>query len=136
MIHAIQIQRTREEPRGCSPEGGRRRGPGALEVHGEMAMVVFGGNEVLDGIQESTARLVVWSLVSRVSCNGDGAQLELDVLAGKLWTRRRSASRRGFGKRRSYQRFRRTRQSLWRDLMSRGARSLRQSLVGVLSGRR
>jgi hypothetical protein len=63
-----------------------------------MATVVLGGDEVLDGIQESTARLVVQSLVSRVSHNGDGVQLELDVLAGKLWTRRRSASRRGFGK--------------------------------------
>jgi hypothetical protein len=136
MIHAIQIQRTREEGGRSSLGRGRRRGPGVLELHGQMAMVVFSGDEVLDGVQESTARLVVWSLVSRVSCNGDGAQLELDVVAGKLWTRTRLASRRGFEKRCSYQRFRRTRRSLWRDLMSRGARSLRQSLIGVSSGGR
>jgi hypothetical protein len=96
-----------------------------------MATVVLGVNEVLDGVQESTARLVVRSLVSRVSCNGDNAQLELDVLAGKLWTQRRSANKRGFGKRRSYQRFRASRRSRWRDLTDQGVPEFWQFLAGV-----
>jgi hypothetical protein len=36
------------------------------------------------------------------SCNGDEGRLELDDLAGVLWAWRRMASRKGYGKRRSY----------------------------------
>jgi hypothetical protein len=52
---------------------GRRRGPAVLDLHGEALLAGFGGDGLLDDVQESTARLVVRSLVSRASCNSDGA---------------------------------------------------------------
>jgi hypothetical protein len=52
---------------------GRRRGPVVLDLYGEALPVDFGGDGVLDDVPESTTRLVVRSLVSRASCNGDGA---------------------------------------------------------------
>jgi hypothetical protein len=52
---------------------GHRWGLAILDLHGEALPVGFGGDGVLDDVQESTARLVVRSLVSRASCNGDSA---------------------------------------------------------------
>jgi hypothetical protein len=40
---------------------GRRRGPAVLDLHGEALPVGFGGDGVLDDVQESTVRLVVRS---------------------------------------------------------------------------
>jgi hypothetical protein len=77
MIHAIQIQRTREELRGCSPEGGRRRGPGILELQGEGVLAGFDGDGVLDGVQESTARSRTWSSTSEASCKLAEERLEI-----------------------------------------------------------
>jgi hypothetical protein len=44
-----------------------------LDLHGEALPAGFDGDGVLDDVQESTVRLVVRSLVSRASCNDDGA---------------------------------------------------------------
>jgi hypothetical protein len=39
-------------------------------------MVVLGGDEVLDGVQESTAMTTVCSEISKVSCNDGDGRLE------------------------------------------------------------
>jgi hypothetical protein len=46
---------TGEEPRGCSPEGDRRRGPGGSRDHGEAVPTVFDGDGIHDGLQEVAA---------------------------------------------------------------------------------
>jgi hypothetical protein len=56
-----------------------------------------------EGVQVITARLKVWSPISRASCNGDDARLELDDLTVACWTQRRTASTERSGWRRSYQ---------------------------------
>jgi hypothetical protein len=43
--------------------------------------VILDGDEVLDGVQEITARSKAWSSISEASCNGVQPQLELDDLA-------------------------------------------------------
>jgi hypothetical protein len=70
---------------------------------------VLVGDGVLEGVQEFKARSMAWSSVLVASCNGDGGRLELDDLAGVLWAWRRTASRKGSGKRRSYPVFRSSR---------------------------
>jgi hypothetical protein len=42
---------------------------------------ILDGDEVLDGVQEITARLKAWSLISEASCNSVKPWLELDDLA-------------------------------------------------------
>jgi hypothetical protein len=49
--HAVEKKRGRS-----SPERRRRRGPGALEIVGEVAPVVLDGDGVHDGDQEIKAR--------------------------------------------------------------------------------
>jgi hypothetical protein len=83
-------------------EEDRRRGPAVLELHGEVLPVGFNGDGVLDGVQGFKARSKAWSLALVASCNGDEGQLELGDLAGVLWAWRRTASRKGSGKRQSY----------------------------------
>jgi hypothetical protein len=46
---------TGEEPRGCSPEGDRRRGLGDSGDHSEVVPKVFDGDGVHDGLQEVAA---------------------------------------------------------------------------------
>jgi hypothetical protein len=65
-------------------------------------MVVLGGDEVLNGIQEITAMLEVRSSIPRVPCNGVGARLELDDSSMGCWTRRSAAISERTGRRRSY----------------------------------
>jgi hypothetical protein len=57
---------------------------------------------MLDGVQEFKARSKAWSSALVASCNGDEGRLELGDLAGVLWAWRRTANRKGSGKRRSY----------------------------------
>jgi hypothetical protein len=87
--------------------------PTALEIVGEVVPVVLDGDGVHDGLQEITASPKVWSTISRTSCNGGKGRLELGVLAGELWARRRSAWRRRSGMRHSYQRLRTSRRVRW-----------------------
>jgi hypothetical protein len=83
--------------------------PTALEIIGEVVPAVLDGDGVHDGLQEIMASPKVWSTISRTSFNGGEGRLELGVLAGELWARRRSTRRRGSGMWRSYQRFRTSR---------------------------
>jgi hypothetical protein len=85
-------------------EKGRRRGPAALEINGEVSPVVLCVDGVHDGLQRITESPKAWSTIFRAPCNSDEGWLELDVPADVLWARRRSERRRVFGKRRSYQR--------------------------------
>jgi hypothetical protein len=93
----------------------RRRGSGGSGDHGEVLSAFPGGDGVHDGVLLEQAKATACSEISGVSCKREERRLELGVLAGELWVRRRSASRRGFGKRRSYQRIRRLRRPWWRS---------------------
>jgi hypothetical protein len=81
---------------------GHRRGPAVLEFHDGVLPMILDGDEVLDGVQEITARSKAWSSISGASCNGVKPRLELGDLAAVFWARRRMASRREFGWRQSY----------------------------------
>jgi hypothetical protein len=73
----------------------------------------------------------VCSEISRASCKREERRLELGVLAGELWARRRSARRRGYGMRRFYQRFRTLRRVWWRGRLARGALESAEFLAKV-----
>jgi hypothetical protein len=63
------LDRAVENRRGrSSPERRRRRGPGALEIIGEVVPVVLDGDGILDGLQEVTASPRGWSTILRASC--------------------------------------------------------------------
>jgi hypothetical protein len=63
------LDRTVETKKGrSSPEEGRRRGAGGSRDHGEGVPAGFDGDEVLDDVQESTARSKTWSSTSEASC--------------------------------------------------------------------
>jgi hypothetical protein len=66
-------------------EKGRRRGPAALEINGEVSLMVLCINGVHDGLQRITASSKMWSTIFRAPCNSDEGWLELDVLADVLW---------------------------------------------------
>jgi hypothetical protein len=88
--------------------------------------VIIGGDGVHDGLQEITASSKVWSTISRASYNGGEGRLELAVLVGVLWAWRRSAKRRGSGKRRSYQEVQEDKASLLAQQGRRGCSSSRR----------
>jgi hypothetical protein len=93
--------------------------------------VVPGDDEVLDGAQEVTTSLVVRSLVSRASCNGDGMWLELDGPTVRCWTRRSVASTERGGRRWSYHGIREIEASLvarlWTMMRSKATRIIHRS---------
>jgi hypothetical protein len=64
--------------------------------------VVPGVDRVYDGVHLEQAKATVCSEILRASCKREERRLELGVLTGELWARRRSARRRGSGKRHSY----------------------------------
>jgi hypothetical protein len=105
----MKIRRMLEREREELIVAHRRRGSGGFGDHGEVLPADFGGDGVLDGDQLEQAKATVCSEISRVSCKREERRLELGVLAGELWARRRSARRRGSRKRHSYQRIRRLR---------------------------
>jgi hypothetical protein len=80
-----------------------------------------------DGVQLEQAKVTVCSEISRASCKCEERQLELGVLAGELWARRRSARRRGSGKRRSYQGV----QDIEARLVARSASSRGTGVLGI-----
>jgi hypothetical protein len=103
----------------------------ALELDGDGDLGVLDDGEVRDGVQLEQAKATVCSEISRASCKCEERRLELGVLAGELWARRRSARRRGSRKRRSYQGFRMSRRVWWRGLLARGALESSEFLAKV-----
>jgi hypothetical protein len=105
--------------------------PGSSGVDGEVAAVVPGDDEVLDGAQEVTMSLVVRSLVSRACCNGDGAWLELDGPTVRCWTQRIATSTERVRRRWSYHGVREINASLvarlWRMMRSKATRIVHRS---------
>jgi hypothetical protein len=82
-----------------------------------------------DGVQLEQAKATVCSEISRASCKCEERQLELGVLVGELWARRRSARRRGSGKRRSYQGV----QDIEARLVARSASSRCTGVLGIFT---
>jgi hypothetical protein len=74
-----------------------------------MATLVLSGDEVLDGVQEISSKLEVWSSISRVPYKTDGTRMELDDPSVGCWTRRSAASRERTRRRQLTMVFRRTR---------------------------
>jgi hypothetical protein len=103
----------------------------ALEVGGDGDLGVLDDGEVRDGVQLEQAKAKVCSEISSASCKREERRLELGVLAGELWARRRSARRRGSGMQRSYQRFRTLRRVWWRGRLARGALESAEFLAEV-----
>jgi hypothetical protein len=96
-----------------------------LEIHVEVLPAVPDSDGVYDGVQEITAMSKVWSSISRVSCNGDGARLEFSAAAVKsrAWMNTSHIERdRGVGHTRRCRSSRRVR---WRSMRGRGALELR-----------
>jgi hypothetical protein len=83
----------------------RRQDPAVLELHGEVLLVGFNGDGVLDGVQEFTARSRVWSSISEASCKYAEERLEVSGASARRGARQRSARVRRSGKRHSYQEF-------------------------------
>jgi hypothetical protein len=72
------LDRAVEKRRGRSSlERHLRRGPGALEIIGEVVPVVLDGDGVLDGLQEVAASPRGWSTILRASCIDGKGRLEI-----------------------------------------------------------
>jgi hypothetical protein len=76
-----------------SPEKSHRWGSVVLENDGEVVLAFVVPRDGVDGVQKIAANLQVRSSVSIVSCNGDGAWLDVSVLTvvsrawrGAVWT--------------------------------------------------
>jgi hypothetical protein len=127
----MKIRRMLEREREELTVARRQRGSSGSGDHGEGLPADFGGDGVLDGVQLEQAKATVSSKISRVSCKREERRLELGVLVGELWARRRSARRRGSGKRHSYQRIRRLRRPWWQSFQRGGAPEPREFFVRV-----
>jgi hypothetical protein len=50
--------------------------------------VILGGDGVYDGVEETTARMMVRSKISESSWNADNIRPELDGMAARFWAQR------------------------------------------------